>query len=202
MFFQENLIKLRKKAGYSARSFAKELDIPYTTYLAYEKTEREPKYQLLIKIASILNVSIDNLLGGAYTQERIIQRLNTLLNIANKKHNTNIKITKTENDDIYFKNFASTIPIEYSVNKNTFVQAFSRIDEEFYNNTSDVILVYLSNKSKDTTINKLQEKLIQASSLADEKERADKIKTISTAINQINFLKIDHSIYKNYFKDE
>ena len=57
MHFQENLIQLRKEAGYSARSFAEKLNIPYTTYLAYEKTDREPKYTLLIKIADILKVN-------------------------------------------------------------------------------------------------------------------------------------------------
>lgn len=63
MSFQENIKYYREKAGYSARSFAEKLNIPYTTYLAYEKTEREPKYSLLIKIADILNVSLDDLLG-------------------------------------------------------------------------------------------------------------------------------------------
>lgn len=63
MSFKENLIKLRKEHGYSARSFAHKLNIPYTTYLAYEKTDREPKYSLLIKIADIFNSSIDDLLG-------------------------------------------------------------------------------------------------------------------------------------------
>lgn len=62
MSFHENLIQLRKEAGYSACSFAEKLNIPYTTYLAYEKTDREPKYTLLIKIADILKVSIDELM--------------------------------------------------------------------------------------------------------------------------------------------
>lgn len=63
MNFQENLIKLRKEHKYTARSFAKKLGIPYTTYLAYEKTDREPKYDLLIKIANLLHISTDELLG-------------------------------------------------------------------------------------------------------------------------------------------
>lgn len=62
MSFRENLVTLRKNKGYSARSFADKLNIPYTTYLAYEKTEREPKYALLIEIANLLNVSLDELI--------------------------------------------------------------------------------------------------------------------------------------------
>lgn len=81
MAFQENLIKLRKKAGYSARSFSKVLNIPYTTYLAYEKTDREPKYDLLIKIANILNVSVDELIGKISNNkdERLKQDIDILL---------------------------------------------------------------------------------------------------------------------------
>lgn len=44
MSFQENLKSYREKAGYkSAKKFARALNIPYTTYYAYENTRREPK---------------------------------------------------------------------------------------------------------------------------------------------------------------
>lgn len=198
MDFKNKLRYYRELRGYSSIGLAKLLNVPYSTYKGYENLGREPKYDILCKLADILNVSIDSLLGRVYTQDHIMQILDNALSIANKKHNTNIKITKTSNDDIYFKNYASTIPIEYSVSKNTFVQAFNRIDE----NTSDIIAVYLSNKSTDTIINKLQENLIKASSLTDENERTNKIKTISTAINNMNAFKIDNTIYKDFFKDE
>lgn len=64
MNFQENLKKYREKAGYSsAKDFASLLGIPYTTYMGYENKGSEPKYELLIKISTYLNVSTDTLLG-------------------------------------------------------------------------------------------------------------------------------------------
>lgn len=87
MNFQKNLIALRKINGYSARSFSKKLDIPYTTYLAYEKTEREPKYTLLIQIANVLNVSLDELLGRTpkNEDERLKKEINAILSISDTK---------------------------------------------------------------------------------------------------------------------
>lgn len=79
MNFQDNLKKYREKAGYSsAKDFAKLLGVPYTTYMGYENKGSEPKYDLLIKIAEILGVTTDELLGykpDAYKQaKRILER--------------------------------------------------------------------------------------------------------------------------------
>ena len=64
MSFQENLRYYREKAGYKqAKEFAKILNISYTTYTSYENQGREPKYNTLCKIADILQVSTDDLLG-------------------------------------------------------------------------------------------------------------------------------------------
>ena len=63
--FRENLIKLRKSNYPSAKKFADDLGLPYNTYISYENAQKpaEPKYDTLIKIASLLGVSIDELLG-------------------------------------------------------------------------------------------------------------------------------------------
>ena len=64
MGFQENLRYYREKAGYKqAKDFAEALNIPYSTYTGYEVRNREPKYETLCKIADILQVSTDDLLG-------------------------------------------------------------------------------------------------------------------------------------------
>lgn len=65
MLFRENLIRLRSQKYASARQFALALGIPYQTYMTYESATRpaEPKYEMLIKIASLLGVSTDELLG-------------------------------------------------------------------------------------------------------------------------------------------
>lgn len=62
--FQERLRKYREAAGYeSAKDFAMELGIPYSSYMAYENKKREPKYDVLMEIADKLGVTIDELLG-------------------------------------------------------------------------------------------------------------------------------------------
>ncbi len=64
MSFQENLKYYREKAGYKqAKDFYKLLGVPYSTYIGYESKGREPKYNTLCKIADLLNVSTDELLG-------------------------------------------------------------------------------------------------------------------------------------------
>lgn len=63
MSFQENLRHYREQAGYkTAKEFADILNIPYNTYTAYENQKREPKIDMLIKIADLLQVSTDDLL--------------------------------------------------------------------------------------------------------------------------------------------
>lgn len=63
--FRENLIKFRKLKYPSAKKFADDLGLPYNTYISYENSQKpaEPRYDTLIKIASLLGVSIDELLG-------------------------------------------------------------------------------------------------------------------------------------------
>lgn len=63
MSFQDNLKQYREKAGFSAKDFAKKIGCAYTTYLTYENQGREPRFELLTKIAKTLHVSIDDLLG-------------------------------------------------------------------------------------------------------------------------------------------
>ncbi|MBQ6976994.1 MAG: helix-turn-helix transcriptional regulator [Selenomonadaceae bacterium] len=63
--FRENLIRYRKLKYASARQFAEVLGIPYNTYLSYENPAKptEPKYEMLVKIATFLDVTTDELLG-------------------------------------------------------------------------------------------------------------------------------------------
>lgn len=77
MSFQENLKKYREQAGFKqAKEFAQFLDIPYTSYMAYENKGSFPNEKTLIKIADALHVSIDDLLGYKPDEmEQLIQIL-------------------------------------------------------------------------------------------------------------------------------
>ena len=63
MSFGENLIALRISRGISRKELAEKLDIPYTTLRNYETDQREPGHSLLIQIATIFSVSVDELIG-------------------------------------------------------------------------------------------------------------------------------------------
>ena len=61
------LKNLRRARGLNMRQVAKELGIPYTTYVSYEKGDREPSLDCLLQLANFFGCSVDGLLGG--TQE-------------------------------------------------------------------------------------------------------------------------------------
>lgn len=54
---------LRIEIGISMADAAKKIGIPYTTYVNYEKGDREPNSEMLIKIAKFYQVSVDYLIG-------------------------------------------------------------------------------------------------------------------------------------------
>lgn len=64
MSFRENLKRLRNERGYSAaKDFAKIIGVRYSVYLKYESGEEEPKYEVLTRIANVLDTTTDELLG-------------------------------------------------------------------------------------------------------------------------------------------
>ena len=54
---------LRKEMGLNMKEAATEMKIPYTTYVSYEKGDREPNSEMLIRLAEFYNTTIDYLLG-------------------------------------------------------------------------------------------------------------------------------------------
>ncbi len=59
----ERLKKLRHEKGYSQNEVAIYADITEKTYQNYELMTREPKLEILIRIAKVYNVSLDYLTG-------------------------------------------------------------------------------------------------------------------------------------------
>ena len=54
---------LRKEKGLNMKEAATAMRIPYTTYVSYEKGDREPNSEMLIRLAEFYNTTIDYLLG-------------------------------------------------------------------------------------------------------------------------------------------
>lgn len=59
----KRLIECRKEKGFTQRETAIYSDITETAYQNYELMTREPKLEILIKIAEVFDVSLDYLVG-------------------------------------------------------------------------------------------------------------------------------------------
>ena len=70
MDFGESITQIRKSKGITRKEFAEQLGIPYTTLRNYETGQREPGHKLLIKMASMLSVSVDTLIGNQVKKEK------------------------------------------------------------------------------------------------------------------------------------
>lgn len=72
--------QLREERHLTMREASKRLEIPYTTYVNYEKGLREPNSEMLIRIANFFNTSIDYLLGRSDSRvnESILDTVNAI----------------------------------------------------------------------------------------------------------------------------
>lgn len=61
--YLSNLKLLRKEAGMSQEDLANALEIERSTVAKYETGDRSPDVEMLCKIADVLHISIDELLG-------------------------------------------------------------------------------------------------------------------------------------------
>lgn len=67
------LKKLREEKEMNMKEVARALSLPYMTYVNWEKGEREPNSDMLIKLADFFGVSIDYMIGRS--EERAVKHL-------------------------------------------------------------------------------------------------------------------------------
>ncbi|HEM3438617.1 helix-turn-helix transcriptional regulator [Streptococcus suis] len=65
MEFSERLKELRKKANFTQVEVAEKLGISQPAYASWERGAKKPTQENLVKIAQVLNVSVDYLLGNS-----------------------------------------------------------------------------------------------------------------------------------------
>ena len=61
--FHEKLKVLRKKKGLTQQQIADEIGVNRGSYSNWEKGKREPSFENLVKLADLLEVSLDSLFG-------------------------------------------------------------------------------------------------------------------------------------------
>lgn len=80
MAFGEKLYELLEDRDISQKEFAKTLNIAPTTLNGYIKEKRQPDFELVKKISSVLNVSVDFLLDNNENAFNITAKELSMLN--------------------------------------------------------------------------------------------------------------------------
>ena len=95
MEFSERLKKLRKEAGLTQVDVAEKLGISQPAYASWERGKKKPTQENLIKIAQILNVSVDYLVGNSKEKVDELDNIELLFRMNSKG--------LTEEEKIVFK---------------------------------------------------------------------------------------------------
>lgn len=148
MGFHENLRHYREKKGYTTKEIADLLGVAPNTYAGYEIRGREPKYNTLCKIADLLNVSTDELLGrennilGTNEDERLKKIISNLLE---EQYTTNVKIkfNGISDKNINFKSKIIDYENDFSIPKSFFINGLNKINQLYEGKKLNSIENYL-----------------------------------------------------------
>lgn len=106
--FDDRLKNLRIERNLNMRQASIALGMPYTTYVGYEKNEREPNSESLVLIANYFNVSVDYLIGRSDNKTLIEQQVN-------QSTNNNIIHSKRIELGISVKDFANAVGVSEAI---------------------------------------------------------------------------------------
>lgn len=84
MEFSERLKDLRKQAGLTQVDVAEKLGISQPAYASWERGVKKPTQENLVKIAQILNVSIDYLVGNSDEKSDELDNIELLFRMNSK----------------------------------------------------------------------------------------------------------------------
>lgn len=84
MEFSERLKTLRKEAGFTQVDVAEKLGISQPAYASWERGAKKPTQDNLVKIAKILNVSVDYLVGNSQETSDELDNIELLFRMNSK----------------------------------------------------------------------------------------------------------------------
>ena len=84
MEFSERLKELRKKANFTQVEVAEKLGISQPAYASWERGAKKPTQENLVKIAQVLNVSIDYLVGNSEEKSDELDNIELLFRMNSK----------------------------------------------------------------------------------------------------------------------
>lgn len=200
MGFHENLRHYREKKGYTTKEIADLLGIAPNTYAGYEIRGREPKYNTLCKIADLLHVSTDELLGrennilGMNEDERLKKELDNLLNPSELK---TLKISIDNIDDKYVYFSLVEIGYEFTMSKDDTIKVTNKINDVLQKKKKNIfqksLLSSILFKIILCTDKQIDELWFQEKRLS--KKQKDKLQQLLNIQNEVSsFLGIDKQI--------
>ncbi len=104
--FKSRIQELRTERGINMKQAAQALCIPYTTYVGYEKGEREPDSAMLIRLADFYNSSIDYLLmrSDERIDEEVLDKVNSIdLELLQRKGNIHDALLAEKKEELINK---------------------------------------------------------------------------------------------------
>lgn len=199
MDLQEKLKFYREKAGYkTAKEFSNSLGIPYNTYTAYENQKREPKLDMLVRIADLLDVSLDDLLGRTQKNEdkQLKKELDNLLNPSELK---TLKTTINNIDDKYVYFSLSELEYSFTMDKKNTIKVINKINDVVKKKKKNIfqksLLSSILFKIILYTDKQIDELCSQEGKLL--KKQKDKLQQMINIQNEVSsFLGIDKQIIK------
>ena len=84
MEFSERLKKLRKDSGFTQVDVAEKLGISQPAYASWERGIKKPTQENLVKIAQVLNVSVDYLVGNSEEKSDDLDNIELLFRMNSK----------------------------------------------------------------------------------------------------------------------
>ena len=84
MEFAERLKTLRKQVKLTQAQIAEKLDISQQAYASWERGVKKPTQENLVKIAQILNVTVDYLVGNSDNTENELDNIELLFRMNSK----------------------------------------------------------------------------------------------------------------------
>ena len=84
MAFAERLKELRKQAHLTQVELAKRLGIGQSSYADWERGKKKPTQDNLVKIAQVLNVSVDYLVGNSEEKSDDLDKIELLFRMNSK----------------------------------------------------------------------------------------------------------------------
>ena len=159
--FCDNLKKAREYSNLSKADISKKLGLKYTTYDNYERGSAEPKLEMLVKIADLLNVSTDDLLGRTLKNEdeQLEKDIKFLLSdnkqICRKEglmifdfdciNKNSVNFVEDMYSTIYLVNVNYDKPINVLIKKENIINLIQRIKENSIYQEKKSFLEYINN---------------------------------------------------------